>query len=201
VIIGTPSGQDAAMADHPLRVPPLSLEERDERTEELLSGLRVPGGEGRDMNIFATLAHHPRLLKRWSQFGGVLLYKGELPERERELLILRTAWNCQADYEWGQHVRIGMATGITAEEVTAITGAAASSDPAWSAEDAALLRAADELHADAHIGDETWTALAATWSVPQLIEICMVVGQYHLVAFTLNSLGVQREDGVAGLPS
>ena len=29
----------------------------------------------------------------------------------------------------------------------------------------------------------------------------MVVGQYHLVAFTLNSLGVQREDGVEGLPS
>ena len=28
----------------------------------------------------------------------------------------------------------------------------------------------------------------------------MVVGQYHLVAFTLNSLGVQREDGVAGMP-
>ena len=29
------------MADHPLRVPPVSPEERDERTEELLSGLRV----------------------------------------------------------------------------------------------------------------------------------------------------------------
>jgi hypothetical protein len=28
----------------------------------------------------------------------------------------------------------------------------------------------------------------------------MVVGQYHLVAFTLNSLGVQREQGVAGFP-
>jgi 4-carboxymuconolactone decarboxylase len=192
-----------SMADHPLRVPPVSPEDRDERTEELLAGLRVPGGdgEGRDMNIFATLAHHPRLLKRWSQFGGVLLYKGELPQRERELLVLRTAWNCQADYEWGQHVRIGMASGITADEITAITAEAPGADPAWSANDAALLRAADELHAGSHIGDATWAALAATWSVPQLIEICMVVGQYHLVAFTLNSLGVQREDGVEGLPS
>ena len=34
----------------------------------------------------------------------------------------------------------------------------------------------------------------------QLIEICMVIGQYHLVAFTLNSLGVEREPGVAGFP-
>ena len=192
------------MAEHPLRVPPVSPEERDERTEELLAGLRVPGGEGtegRDMNLVATLAHHPRLLKRWSQFGGVLLYKGELPQRERELLILRTAWNCQADYEWGQHVRIGLASGLTADEITAVTSAAAGADSAWSPSDSALLRAADQLHGDSHIADETWEALAATWSVPQLIEICMVVGQYHLVAFTLNSLGVQREDGVAGLPS
>jgi 4-carboxymuconolactone decarboxylase len=193
--------QDAPMADHPLRVPPTSPEQRDERTEELLAGLRVPGAEGKDMNIFATLAHHPRLLKRWSQFGGVLLYKGELPQRERELLVLRTAWNCGADYEWGQHVRIGMAAGITADEITAITAPAPGADPAWSAGDGALLRAADELHADSHIGDATWAALAGTWSVPQLIEICMVVGQYHLVAFTLNSLGVQLEDGVDGLPS
>jgi hypothetical protein len=28
----------------------------------------------------------------------------------------------------------------------------------------------------------------------------MLIGQYHLVAFTLNSLGVQREPGVAGFP-
>lgn len=187
------------MADHPLRVPPLDPADRDERTEELLAGLRVPGREGRDMNIFATLAHHPRLLKRWSQFGGVLLYKGELPPRERELLILRTAWHCNADYEWGQHVRIGLQAGLTADEIAAVTTADVA-DAAWSPADAALLQAADELHADAHISDATWAALAERWTTPQLIEVCMVVGQYHLVAFTLNSLGVQREDGVEGLP-
>ncbi len=73
-------------------------------------------------------------------------------------------------------------------------------DPSWSADDVALLRAADELHAGAHIGDDTWAGLAARWTTAQLIELCMVVGQYHLVAFTLNSLGVQREAGVDGLP-
>jgi 4-carboxymuconolactone decarboxylase len=182
------------MAEHPVRVPPVSADQLDERGAALLAGL----GE---LNIFATLAHHPRLLKRWSQFGGVLLYRSELPPRERELLILRTAWNCQADYELGQHVRIGLEAGLTADEITAVTGDAAGADPAWAPGDAALLRAADELHAGAHIGDETWAELAATWSVPQLIEVCMVVGQYHLVAFTLNSLGVQREAGVEGLPS
>jgi len=182
------------------RIPPLPPDERDERTAELLRSLRAgPGPEGQDLNIFATLARHPRLLKRWSAFGGTLLYGGELPERERELLILRTAWNCRADYEWGQHVRIGLASGLTEEEVARVPDGPGAAG--WSAEDAALLAAADELHEGARIGDETWDALAASHGEAQLIEVCMVVGQYHLVAFTLNSLGVEREDGVPSLPS
>ena len=46
------------------RIPPTTLADRDERTEGLLAAMRRP--DGSDLNIFATLAHHPRLLKRWS---------------------------------------------------------------------------------------------------------------------------------------
>jgi alkylhydroperoxidase family enzyme len=72
--------------------------------------------------------------------------------------------------------------------------------PGWTASEAALLRAADELHLEAVISDITWDALRGNYDELQLIEICMVVGQYHLVAFTLNSLGVEREPGVTGFP-
>jgi 4-carboxymuconolactone decarboxylase len=180
------------------RIPPLPPAQRDDRTEELLRSLRADP-DGPDLNIFATLARHPRLLKRWSAFGGTLLYSGELPGRERELLILRTGWNCRAGYEWGQHVPIALDAGVTEDEVQRVP--AGPDDAGWAEQDAVLLRAADELHRDARIGDGTWASLAATWSEMQLIEVCMVVGQYHLVAFTLNSLGVEREDGVQDLPS
>ena len=152
-----------------------------------------------ELNIFATLARHPRLLKRWSAFGGTLLYRGELDPRDRELLILRTAWNCTAHYEWGQHRAIGLDAGLTTEEIDRIPAGAGADG--WSDDDAMLLRAADELHADARIGDPTWAALSGRFNDAQLIELCMLVGQYHLVAFTLNSLGVELEDGVAGFPS
>jgi hypothetical protein len=56
------------------------------------------------------------------------------------------------------------------------------------------------LHADACIGDETWAALAARYDEKQLIEVPMLVGHYHMVAFTLNALGVQLEPGLDGLP-
>lgn len=178
------------------RIPPLPREGRDPRTEELLAALRRP--DGSELNIFTTLAHHPRLLKRWSAFGGVLLYAGTLPARDRELLILRTAWHCDAHYEWGQHVRIGLDAGLTQDEVDRV--AAGPHAPGWANDDAVLLHAADELHADARISEPTWAALAARFDEAQLIELCMVVGQYHLVAFTLNSLNVQGEGDLPELP-
>jgi alkylhydroperoxidase family enzyme len=179
------------------RIAPLPTENRDPRTEELLASLRLtPDAE--ELNIFATLAHHPRLLKRWSAFGGTLLVNGELPGRERELLILRTGWNCRAEYEWGQHVTIARAAGVTDDEIDRVSQPVDSAG--WDDADATLLHAADELHRHARIGDETWSRLAKRWNAQQLIELCMLVGQYHLVAFTVNSLGVEREPGVPGLP-
>lgn len=179
------------------RIPPLPADQRDPRVEEVLAVLRAP--DGSELNLFTTLAHHPKLLRRWSDFGGTLLAGGLLPARDRELLILRTGWSCRSPYEWGQHVLIGLASGLTQEEIDRIP---AGPDAAgWSPEDADLLRAADELHRDHRIGDGTWSALAARYDERQLIEVCMLVGQYHLVAFTLNSLGVEPEPGLPPMPA
>lgn len=185
-------------APHPSqpRLTPLPVEERDVQTKEILEGLNA--GRPRELNIFATLARHPRLLKRWSAFGGTLLLRGELPPRERELLILRTAWNCRADYEWGQHTAIGRAAGLTDEEIAKV---AHPEHTGWDGFDGVLIAAADELHREAVLSETTWGSLATRYNERQLIEVCMLVGQYHLVAFTLNSLGVEREPGVQALPS
>ena len=156
------------------------------------------GIAGSDANIFTTLVRHPGLFRKWMPFGGKLL-AGKLPARDRELLILRTGWNCRAEYEWGQHVRIGLDSGLTREEIDRIPEGPAS--PGWDEPDATLLRAADELHERSTITDATWAALATTYDEKQLIEVCMVVGHYHLVAFTLNSLGVELDPGVEGFPT
>lgn len=149
------------------------------------------GPNGEELAIFATFAHHPRLLKRWSAFGGLLLAGGTLPGRDRELLILRTASNTGADYEWAQHVRIGREAGLSDAEIEAVADPGIAAEwPPW---EATVLAAADQLHDDNRIDDPTWAGLAERFDEAQLIELCMVVGQYHLVAFTLNSLGVELE--------
>ncbi|HVV35711.1 MAG TPA: carboxymuconolactone decarboxylase family protein [Acidimicrobiales bacterium] len=179
------------------RVAPVTPEECDEKTTELLNGLGA--GMSQALNIFTTLAHHPRLLKKWSEFGGVLLYRGELDPREREILILRTGWNCQSEYEFGQHRVIGLRSGMTEQEVDATC--LAPDAAGWSESDALLIAAADELHAESKISDATWEKLAARYTKAQLIELVMLVGQYHLVSMALNSLGVQRDEGIDGFPA
>jgi 4-carboxymuconolactone decarboxylase len=177
------------------RIPPLAEAEQDDQARELLS--QTGGPTVGATNIFATFVRHPGLFRRWLPFGGKLM-EGKLPARDRELLILRTGWNCRSDYEWAQHVRIARAVGVTADEIERVrSGGKAGEDEGWSALDALLMRAADELHADACLSDATWAALADHYDEKQLIELPMLVGHYHLVAFTLNSLGVQVEDDVA----
>ena len=107
-----------AMAANAPRVAPLEPDEWDDEVREILQASQMGG---RVLNIFATLARHPKLLKRWLVFGNHVLFKSTLSPRERELLILRTGWNCRAEYEWGQHVVIGKQVGISDDEIERIT--------------------------------------------------------------------------------
>jgi alkylhydroperoxidase family enzyme len=177
------------------RLAPLTTDEQSDEQRELLESVAAPGGFA--SNIFATLVRNPGLFRRWLPFGGKLL-AGRIPPRERELMILRTAWLCRSTYEWGQHVLVSRSSGVTDDEMARVQEGPDAEG--WDPFERVLLRAADELHADACIGDETWAALAARYDEKQLIEVPMLVGHYHMVAFTLNALGVQLEPGLDGLP-
>jgi alkylhydroperoxidase family enzyme len=176
------------------RIPPLAPDEYDDEIRELLGAFAESTGPA--TNIFTTLARHRGLYRKWAPFGGKLL-AGRLPVRDRELVILRTGWLCRSEYEWGQHVLMARQAGLRDDEIRRVKEGPTAAG--WTAGEAALLQAADELHHNACISDTTWATLAAGYDERQLIELPMLAGHYHLVAFTLNSLGVEREAGVPGL--
>ena len=179
----------------PLRIAPVPMDERTGRVRELLD--QSSSGAETDANIFTTLVRAPGRFRRWLPFGGKLL-NGKLPARDRELLILRTGWNCRAEYEWAQHARLALSLGITSSEIERV--ALGPDAVGWSLFEASLLRAADELHETSTISDVTWSIIAERYDTAQLIEVPMLVGHYHLVAMTLNTLGVQLDDGLTGFP-
>ena len=147
--------------------------------------------------VFATLSKHPELLVGFLDFGMILMGKTALAPRDRELAVLRTGWLCGAPYEWGEHVIIAKELGFTSAEIERITQG--SQAPGWNDADRAVLKAAEELHSDAMISDETWAALAARLDDSQLIELPMLIGQYHKVAFVQNSLRFQPRECNPGL--
>jgi AhpD family alkylhydroperoxidase len=146
---------------------------------------------GRPPHVFTTLARHHGLFRRWLWFAGGLMPGGKLPRAETELVILRVAHNTDCEYEWGHHERLGKRAGLSAEEVERVRSGPDASG--WSERQALFLRAADELHADRRIGDELWAQLATQLDEVRLIELCMLVGHYEMLAMTLNSLGVEPE--------
>ena len=175
------------------RVKALGETEWDEGAQELLQPFVK---QGRVFNIFRTLANHPALAKRWMVFANHILGKSTLSVRDRELLILRIGWLCQAGYEWGQHVQIARQAGMSDDEIrSARTGP---DTAGLSALDKLLLQATDELHADAFVSDATWQGLQQHYNTQQLMDLVFTVGQYNLVCMALNSFGVQLDEGLPG---
>jgi alkylhydroperoxidase family enzyme len=154
--------------------------------------------DGRVVNVWATIVNDPKMMEAWSPFALYTLRGSTLPPREREILMLRIGWLCQAEYLFGHHTVIGKSVGLTDEEIKRITEGPKA--PGWDPFDATLLQAVDELHADAFITDATWNALAKRYNKEQLMDVVATVGQYNLLSMFLNSFGVQLDKGVPGFP-
>jgi AhpD family alkylhydroperoxidase len=150
-----------------------------------LLGLATGGGPP---NVFTTLARHRRLFRRWLWFAGALMPGGVLPRADTELVILRVAENCACEYERRQHERLARVAGLSAQEIALVHD-----DPdaeSWSLRQRLLLRAADELHSGRTLSPELWHELHAELNNTELIELCMLIGHYEMLAMTLNALAV-----------
>ncbi|HST42340.1 MAG TPA: carboxymuconolactone decarboxylase family protein [Conexibacter sp.] len=170
----------------------------------------LPRADGSSLNVFATLAHAPRLLRRVNALGGYFAVHGRISARDRELVVLRVAGRTGSAYEAAHHRAIGAAAGLTGAEVEAAlggerpaSGAAAPGSAAdapdgspppvahpWAPADAALLRATDELVAERTVSDATWAQLSATRDTPELLELLVLAGFYAMLAGVIDAAGI-----------
>jgi len=178
------------------RISPLAESQWNEEQTELLTPHKR--SDGTILNVLATIGRHSKFSERYLPFAVYVLREQTLPDRDREMLILRIGWLCQAKYEFGQHTLMGKQAGLTDKDILRITRGP--DDPGWSEFDSALIRAADELHHNAIISDATWNALSKRFNEKQLMDVVFTVGQYNMVSWALNSFGVQLEEGVPGFP-
>ncbi len=141
-------------------------------------------------DLFPVLDIHRGLFLPWLWFASRLMPFGRLPAPVREMLILRTAWNCRCRYEWGQHVDLATRAGVSDEDIVGTTlGLHAFQDFGKRS----LMLACDDLCRDNVISGEAWQELRCHWSEPCLLEIGMLVGHYRMLAGVINSAGLLLE--------
>lgn len=177
-----------------VRIPPVPV---SEWTDEHRQALGQTGRGDQTIDIFKTCLRNLPLCRAWMPFTRHLLSANSVPPREKELLILRTAWLSKAVYDWSHHAGAGKRAGFTDADLLKITKGAGAG---WNAADAALIRAADELHGQQHVTDATWAQLKKTYSDSQMMDIIFTVGQYMMVSMFANAAGIQLEPGFAGFP-
>jgi 4-carboxymuconolactone decarboxylase len=144
-------------------------------------------GVSRSNNI-KTCLYNLELCSRYAPFMSYFVDPSTLTLRDKEVLVLRTAWLCKADYIWNAHVTRGKGAGMTDADIAAIVEGSRSRK--LSSRDAVLVRAADELHASQFISDSTWKSLEGLYERPQLLEAVFIVGQYTLLAMYQKSVGI-----------
>ncbi|MGH6747017.1 MULTISPECIES: carboxymuconolactone decarboxylase family protein [unclassified Novosphingobium] len=178
------------------RYAPLRLDEVSPEGQEQVDAIRaafhIPDSRPFPDVSLITL-RHPGMFKGQMVLGIELAARGAIPGRERELMILRLALLAGAPFEWCEHVDIGKAFGITAEDLERVI--AGSAAPGWTEHESAMLRAVEELLADYCLGEETWDTLARTWDEKQMLELPMLVGAYLMTAMQQNSLKIQPKGG------
>ncbi|MET8650791.1 carboxymuconolactone decarboxylase family protein [Nocardia aurea] len=167
-----------------------------------MTGEKVPrAGSGHEydplkFDIVGLLAHHPELARAFLSFNTHLLRRGELPLRLRELAILRVAYTHRSAYEWGQHVKIAVAGGVSADDIARL----AVGNDSFEGDDRLVLDITDELLADGHATWETWQRSVDALGIHQAMELIFVVGTYTMAAMAFVTWGLPPAPDAAPLP-
>lgn len=173
-----------------MRLPPLPADEWDEAVRRALGGIMPAERQNPDDagNAIATFVRHPELAKAYLRYNFYLLDRSTLPDRQRELAILRVAHRRGCEYEWWHHVELARRAGLSDDDIAAIQRG----EPADEF-DRTVVHAVDELEEKSNMSDATWAALAERFDERQLMDLIFTVGCYGALAMAFNTFGVELE--------
>jgi alkylhydroperoxidase family enzyme len=144
------------------------------------------------MYLFGTLGQHKRLFLAMLPFSGALL-RGRLPAIDTELVILRVAHLRNSEYELQHHRKLGRRRGLD-DATQAMIFAWPKPADRLTDRQRALLDATDEFINNRTISDEVWQQLSSHLDRRQLIEFCMLAGQYDALAATMSALEIPLDN-------
>lgn len=168
------------------RLPYPELQALPEEVQTTLGQLPV------QLNVFRMMAHASTCFRPWLRLGTAILNELDLDPRLRELVILVVARETQCAYEWGQHVALARLVGVSEEQVRAIEEG---KDQAavFTPTEQLVLTTAKALLASPRLDDEQWNQLVGAFNPRQIVELCLVVGFYSMLARVLETTAVDLD--------
>jgi alkylhydroperoxidase family enzyme len=175
------------------RITPLKRENAAPAVEALYKRMDAMGNPPPNMHL--TFGKNPALYESWLPFAVHIIPSSSLAHRDRQLLILRTAFMWRSGYVWSQHVEMSKRVeALTDEEMSLLD--AEEITGTWTPAETALLQACDDTRHHGEISDPVWSVLAETFDEQQLLDIVFTIGQYALISTSLNSLHVELDAGL-----
>ena len=133
------------------------------------------------LNIFRMLANADTLMVPALRLGGAILSKQQLGADLRELVILLAAELEGGEYEWNQHVPIGLACGCTQAQIDAVK-ARRYDDPAFDAREQALMVFAAQVIEKVRADEDVTRRAMEHFSPKEIVEIILTCGFYMMMA-------------------
>jgi 4-carboxymuconolactone decarboxylase len=147
------------------------------------------------LNIFRMMAGGEGLLRAFSRMGNYLLFRTKLDPVLREIAIIRVGVLSRAIYEVHQHEQMGRTLGMSDALIAAIH--AGPDDPAFTKQQALVVRFTDDVVVNVRAGDATFKPLLAVLTLQEVQELTMTIGYYMMVSRYLETFDIELEDGAS----
>ena len=144
------------------------------------------------INVFKVLAHLKGILVPYTNFFFSIYKMGGIKNAEKEEIIMRAAWRLGCIYEYSQHRPFLAGKGYSEELLDSF--ASEEDSPLWSDRQTAVFHCVDDLVANHLVSDEHMKALKKYYDDDQVVQFCMLVGHYIMIACTAESTGVTVEN-------
>ncbi len=149
---------------------------------------------GGSLNVYRAIARNPPLLEAFRAYASEVWAGAGLTPREREIVILSTAFYTDSSYEWHQHVRVALDEGIETNLILAISHENYEFlEPAHEA----LVRYVEHF-VRGQVTDELHDRLAVHFDDDIILGVGMLAGCYLGLARVLQALGVELREEFVG---
>lgn len=145
------------------------------------------------LNVYRTMAHHPALVRAWTDLRQHVVLDTSLGRARSEVVILRAAMRLASSYEWSHHIVRARSFGISDARILALRGPLNGMEH----DDAMIAKAVDEVLDQARVSPKTLCDLTELVGAQGVLDLFATVGFYSTLAFIVNTYQTPLDSAAA----